>query len=200
MPRPMLYATPRKQDVQASIDACLANGDRLMDDAIQLEFREEGGTRLAICMLAQEEYAKAFLLYLVREELVPWDADLWRVMRNHTCKHLIAVILEYIDPKWETVEELQAIIRAEYDLNGAFPPRVRTALNILYFDKIRRGYSVLEELDHEQDIVEIASGERDREKQDSFYVDVDKSCRIKSTPVKRITSEIGLHPVSLTPA
>lgn len=69
MPRPTLYAMPRKQDVQASIDACLANGDRLMDDAIHLEFSEEEGTRHAICMLAQEEYARAFLLYLVRDEL-----------------------------------------------------------------------------------------------------------------------------------
>jgi hypothetical protein len=71
---------PRKEDVQKSIAACLDNADRLMDDALQLEFQERGGTRLAICMLAQEEYAKAFLLYLAREELLPWDADLLRVM------------------------------------------------------------------------------------------------------------------------
>jgi AbiV family abortive infection protein len=90
---------PRKEDVQKSIDACLDNADRLMDDALQLEFQERGGTRLAICMLAQEEYAKAFLLYLAREELLPWDADLLRVMRNHECKHLLAIVTEYIDPE-----------------------------------------------------------------------------------------------------
>ena len=56
----------RKEDVQASIDACIDNAGRLMDDALMLEFQEEGGTRLAICMLAQEEYAKAFLLYIGR--------------------------------------------------------------------------------------------------------------------------------------
>lgn len=67
---------PRKSDVEATIDACLANASRLMDDALMLEFQERGGGRLAICMLAQEEYAKAFLLYMVREELLPWDTDL----------------------------------------------------------------------------------------------------------------------------
>jgi hypothetical protein len=29
-----------------------------------------------ISVLAQEEYAKAFLLYCVREEIIPWDNDL----------------------------------------------------------------------------------------------------------------------------
>jgi AbiV family abortive infection protein len=139
MPTSKLFQSPRKEDVQTSIDGCLANAERLMDDALQLEFQERGGARLAICMLAQEEYAKAFLLYMVREELVPWDSDLLRVIRNHTCKHLVAIVMEYIDPEWETLDELRAIINAEYDLDGRFPPRVSSALNILYHERIRRG-------------------------------------------------------------
>src|SRR3984893_12411565 len=127
---------PRKEDVKKSIDACLDNADRLMDDALQLEFQERGGTRLAISMLAQEECAKAFLLYMAREELLPWDADLLRVMKNHECKHLLAIVMQYIDPEWDALEELQAIIRGEYDLGDSFPPRVSSALNILYFEKI----------------------------------------------------------------
>ena len=74
------FDPPRHKDIAVSIEACLANDDRLMDDALQLEFQEEGSSRLAISMLAQEEYAKAFMLYMVREELVPWDADLLRVI------------------------------------------------------------------------------------------------------------------------
>src|ERR1043165_9285626 len=49
--------------------------------------------------LAQEEYAKAFLLYCVREEIIPWDDDLHRVMRNHACKHLVTIVMEYVDPE-----------------------------------------------------------------------------------------------------
>ena len=184
-PKPIskLFTPPRTEDVQASIDACLANAERLMDDALQLDFQERGGARLAICLLAQEECAKAFLLYMVREELVPWASDLLRVIRNHTCKHLAAIIMEYIDPEWNTLDELRAIIDAELDREGAFPPRVADALNILYHEKISRDYFLLDDNDCESDVVEVASGKRERVKQDAVYIDVDKSCRVKNAPM-----------------
>lgn len=177
-----IYRAPRREDVEASIDACLENAERLMDDVLQLEFQDRGGARLAICMLAQEEYAKAFILYLVREEIVPWDSDLWRVVRSHACKHLVAIIMEYTDPEWGTVDELRAIINEEYDLGGSFPPRISSALNILYHEKIRRR-DFIDENDYEPDIVDIAHGERDNIKQNAVYVGLDKSCRVKSSPM-----------------
>jgi AbiV family abortive infection protein len=183
MPISKLFTPPRKEDVQESIDACLANAERLMDDALQLEFQERGGARLVICLLAQEECAKAFLLYMVREELVPWDSDLLRVIRNHTCKHLVAIVMEYIDPEWNTLDEFRGIIKAELDREGAFPPRVADALNILYHEKISRDYFFLDDNDCESDVVEVASGKRDRVKQDAVYIDVDKSCRVKNAPM-----------------
>lgn len=188
MPPTKVFCPPRKQDVETSIDACLVNGDRLMDDALRLEFQEEGGTRMAICVLAQEEYAKAFLLYLVREMVVPWDSDLLRAIRSHTCKHLLAIVMEYIAPQWDTVDELREIIRAEYDLDGRFPPHVSSALNILYFEKIRRG-DFFDDNDYEPSVLAVAFGERDKAKQNAVYVDLDKSCRVKSTPVKSISRE-----------
>lgn len=178
---------PRAQDIQASIEACLANADQLLEDADALEFRNPGGTRLALCMLAQEEYAKAFILYMVREGVLPWDTDLLRVIRIHACKHLVAIVMEYIDPQWETLEELQQIIRAEYNLDGRFPARVSSALNILYHEKIRRG-DFVEDEQYEQDVEAIARGERDKRKQAAIYVDLDKSCRVRSSPL-RITLE-----------
>jgi AbiV family abortive infection protein len=182
MPSGKLFKAPRKEDVQASIDACLANAERLMEDAVQLEFQERGGARLAICMLAQEEYAKAFLLYMVREELFPWDTELLRAIRNHACKHLVAIVMEYVDPQWETLEELDAIIKSEFDLEGHFPPRVSSALNILYYEKMRRG-DFFDDNDYEPDVVAVAAGERDMVKQDAIYVDLDKSCRVKNAPM-----------------
>jgi hypothetical protein len=62
---------PRADDIQASIDACIANGDRLLDDAVMLEFQEPASTRLMVSLLAQEEFAKAFLLFLVKQEMIP---------------------------------------------------------------------------------------------------------------------------------
>jgi AbiV family abortive infection protein len=178
--------------VQASIDACLTNADRLMEDALQLEFQERGGARLAICMLAQEEYAKAFLLYMVREDLVPWDFDLLRVIRNHACKHLIAIVMEYVDPQWETMEELEKIIKAEFDLQGRFPPRVSSALNILYHEKIRRG-DFIDDNDYEADVISVARGERDIIKQDAIYINLDKSCRVKNAPMDVTREDAALE-------
>ena len=178
-----LLRSPRKEVVDASIDACLANAERLMDDALQLEFQERGGMRLAICVLAQEEYAKAFLLYMVREELVPWDSDLLRVMKNHACKHLVAIVMEYVAPEWETVDELQAILRAEFELDDRFPTHVSSALNILYHEKIRRR-DFHDDNDYDPRVLAIAFGERDMIKQDAIYIDLDKSCRIKNAPME----------------
>jgi hypothetical protein len=33
-----------------------------------------------LSMLAQEEFAKVFLLFLVKQEIIPWDGDLLRAM------------------------------------------------------------------------------------------------------------------------
>jgi len=172
---------PRADDIQASIDACIANGDRLLDDALQLEFQEPASTRLMVSMLAQEEFAKAFLLFLVKQEIIPWDGDLLRAMNNHSCKHLVAIVMEYVDPQWETIEELRSILDAEFALDGAFPKPVSSALNILYFEKIRRG-DFFDENDYDPEVVRIASGERDKVKQDAVYVSIDRSGRVKSTP------------------
>jgi hypothetical protein len=119
---------------------------------------------------------------MVREELVPWDSDLLRAIRNHACKHLVAIVMEYIDPEWDSLDKLREIINAEYDLEGRFPPRVSSALNILYHEKIRRG-GFYDDGDYEPDVVAVAFGERDKVKQDAVYVDLDKSCRVKNSPM-----------------
>src|SRR5260370_2830862 len=181
MPKAKLLRRRRKLDVEGRIDACLANASGLMDDAMILELQGRGGGRLAICVLAQEEYAKAFLLYMVREELLPWDTDLLRIMRSHACKHLLAIVMEYVSPDWETIEELQDKLKAEYDLGGRFPSRISSALNILYFEMIRRG-NFFDDNEYEPDVLSVAIGERDRAKQDAIYIDVDKSCRVKNSP------------------
>lgn len=176
-----LFATPRREDVDVSINACLDNAQRLIDGAERREFEECGATGLALSMLAQEECAKAFILYMVREGMVPWDASLLRVIRSHSCKHLVALVIEYLEPEWETIEELRAIISAEHDLEGRFPPQISSALNLLYFEKIR-GENFLYEREYESDVKEIANGERDRIKQDALYIDLDRSCRVKKSP------------------
>jgi hypothetical protein len=47
---------------------------------------------------------------------------------------------------------------------------------------MRRG-NFYDENDYEPDVVAIAFGKRDRVKQDAIYVDLDKSCRVKNSPM-----------------
>lgn len=50
---------PKHEDVAASAQLCLDNGDRLLEQKYDLEFREPSSTRFYMAMIAQEEFAKA---------------------------------------------------------------------------------------------------------------------------------------------
>lgn len=118
---------------------------------------------------------------MIREEMIPWDADVLRIIRNHSCKHLIALVIDYVEPEWEDIEEIKAIIDAEYELGGRFPKKISSALNILYFEKIENG-NFLDDSDYDRDVEDIAKGKIDCIKQNAIYVDIDKSCRAKNLP------------------
>jgi hypothetical protein len=117
----------------------------------------------------------------VKQEITPWNPELLRAMNNHSCKHLVAIVMEYLDPQWETLDELRSILEAEFALNGAFPKPVSSALNILYHEKMQRG-DFFDDNDYDPDVVRIATGQRDKVKQDAAYVRIDRSGRVKSTP------------------
>ena len=78
-----------------AIVAILDNGDRLVEDACYLSEYERFPTAYALCILAQEEYAKAFLLYLISEDAIPWTQELRRMLHNHTCKQLLSLIIDF---------------------------------------------------------------------------------------------------------
>ena len=165
---------PGKAVLTASIVACIDNGERFLNDAMQVEFQELPCTKLMLSMIAQEEFAKAFVLLLVREDVVPWSPQLRRAMSDHACKQPVGVIIEYVDPEWETIEELERIIRVDVELGDRLPPKVASAINVMRHEKIRRRESNswvwAEEPEYEGSILRIAEGKRDRIKQDVLYV------------------------------
>lgn len=177
---------PEKRVLTESIEACIANGERLLDDATQVEFQDPPGTKLMLSMIAQEEFAKAFLLFFVREDVLPWSHGLLRAMNDHACKQLVGVILDYLDPEWETIEELKERLKADFDLGDRLPPAAATAVNILRHEKIRRweslGWFWLEDPEYEPSVLGIAKGKRDRLKQDALYVRFGRDGRVASTP------------------
>lgn len=177
---------PRNAALTTSIMACIANGERILDDATQLEFQKPPCTKLALSMIAQEEFAKAFILLLVREDVVPWSPQLLRAMRDHACKQLVGVIIEYIEPEWETIDQLDRIIREDIELGDRLPPRVASAINILRYEKISRWESNdwfwVDEPEYERPILSIAEGKRDRIKQDALYVRLGRDGSVASMP------------------
>src|SRR3989344_5074219 len=177
---------PYKSDLTTSILAWITNGERILDDAMQVEFQRPPCTKLMLSMIAQEEFAKAFLLYLVREDVVPWSPQLLRAMNDHACKQLVGVIIEYVDPEWETLEELQKIVAEDVELGDRLPSKVGSAIDILRHEKIRRWESNNwvwdEEPNYEPSVLRIAEGKRDRIKQDALYVRLGRDGSVASMP------------------
>jgi AbiV len=88
--------------------SCLANGERLLSDARFLSdpdwicFEDADvvwkPTSFALAVLAEEEFAKGFLLFLVGQGVLPWSSAMRRAARDHSCKHLLSALMGYADP------------------------------------------------------------------------------------------------------
>ena len=176
-----------KRRLATAIRACVENGERLLDDAHMLEFQTPPASKLALSLIAQEEFAKAFLLFLVREEVVPWNLNILRALSDHACKQLVGMIIEYVQPHWETMEELEAFIGREVQLGDRFPPEIASALNILRFEKIgrweSRNWAWGEPPQYDPTAAHVAEGRRDRIKQDALYVRLSGELHLVSTPL-----------------
>ena len=95
-----------------SVTACIENGGKLLEDAQLLFERDRFSTAFALSILAQEEFAKAFLLQLVVDGALPWIPEVQRSMVRHQCKHLLALVMEWLPPfDWER-------FKAQYKLNA----------------------------------------------------------------------------------
>src|SRR5579859_4076846 len=86
-----------KSRLSAAMAACVDNGQRLLEDAEWLG-NDRFATAYALCILAQEEFAKAFLLHLVQEDILPWNSDIRDSMRDHPCKQLLGLLMEWLSP------------------------------------------------------------------------------------------------------
>lgn len=88
----------KDETLSTSISVTIANGNKLLDDAKLLLDFDRYPTALALSVLAQEEFAKAFLLRLVLDEALPWLPEVQRSMARHQCKHLLAIVMEWLPP------------------------------------------------------------------------------------------------------
>jgi AbiV family abortive infection protein len=178
-----------KADLTNAIDACIVNGQRLLDDAMWLDFPEPPATKLVISMIAQEEFAKAFLLFLVREGIINWSKQLLRAMNDHTCKQLVGAVMDYVIPPWdESFEDMVTSIEEEFDRGDNLPCHIADAISILRYEKIGRwessAWSWVDPPEYESSIKKVAEGARDRIKQDALYVRIGADGKVISQPVE----------------
>jgi AbiV family abortive infection protein len=182
-------ANPQSSNGEAllrTIQACVRNGERLLDDGHCLEFQKSPASRYFLVMIAQEEFAKAFILYIVLERVTDLTAPVLRAINDHACKQLVGVILDYIIFHWEEVAEMEAAVRTDSDLGACVPHVVGSAMDLLRHEKIRRWedkrWDWAEDPGYDRSAQRIADGKKDRHKQDALYVRVGRDGRVNSTP------------------
>ena len=95
--------TEKKKDgpYQLAIRACVRNGCALLEDSDHMRDWDRFGTAFALAILAEEEFSKAFLLYLVQDGAIPWTAEVRRAIRNHECKHLLTLLMDHLAERGE---------------------------------------------------------------------------------------------------
>jgi hypothetical protein len=182
-------ATPKQPSpivLLKSIRTCAENGKRLLEETYDLEFREPPSSRYFLIMTAQEEFAKAFVLFLIKEDIVPFSSLVLRAINGHACKQLVGMIMDYIIMHWENIEELHTAIRNDHELGDRLPHGVGSAMDLLRYEKIGRWESSTwvwaDEPGYESSALWIAKGKKDRRRQDALYVRIGRDGQVCSTP------------------
>jgi AbiV family abortive infection protein len=172
--------------LQQSIQACIKSGLRFLEDAEWLTHRESTGVALA--MLAQEEFAKAFVLALVRDGILPWTEEVQRSLRVHECKHLVTIIMEWLLAVNElrSSQSLDELLRRDESLH--LPPDVAIAMNIYRHEMIERigGRNPEHYAEWGGTARKVAKGKRDRKKQAALYVDIRDDGGVASEPTMSV--------------
>lgn len=173
---------PKPAVLEETIAACIANGERLTNESDDLEFREPPALQLYVLLIAQEEFAKAFILLLVRDGIIAFSRPLLRAMNDHACKQLVGLVMDYVIMRWETVAEAEAMIRNDVELGDRLPPAVESAVLLLRFEKVGRwesnAWDWQEPQAYDTEAKQIADGKADRRKQDALYVRIGGDGRV----------------------
>ena len=87
------FVLPKAADLLASARACLNNASSTLDDANLLMSRQRYHRAYALAILAQEEFAKCFMLCTCA--LQPrWDVQIWQALSQHERKQALVEVMD----------------------------------------------------------------------------------------------------------
>lgn len=159
-----------------SAKACLANAQRLLDDAELMELEKPPTTALSLSILSQEESAKAFLLYLIASGAIPWNQYVRRSLNDHRSKQLMTIILDRFNPcdeEWDRYFKSMKLPSQD-----DFIHKIGDVLNIYYYEKIERWggrtWNWDNDLHYDPKAKRIHDGSIDRIKQSAIYIKIGK--------------------------
>ncbi len=172
----------KKESFTKAIEACKENGIRLCYDAENCWSSPAG---VALAILAQEEFAKAFMLNLVNENIIPWSQGVQWSIRNHECKHLFVLIMDYLASIDEPYDKRLKRLKSGEQVQ--IPLHIRDAINIYRHEKVRRweeGSPCWAEDPNWHKIPKNIGMKKkvDRKKQDSLYVQISKDGEVVKIP------------------
>jgi AbiV family abortive infection protein len=163
-------------ELSQSVKICENNGNRLLEDAEYLYGFESYASAYGLAKLAQEEFAKGFILRLVESGALKWTKEVRRSLNHHVSKQLMAVILEFLNP--DTSDFLKMV---ENDTLLKRPRKVSDAINIYVHEVLRRWESAnwiwADDPEYDKEAKSIFEGKEDKEKQNSLYVQISSDGR-----------------------
>ncbi|MBN1636623.1 MAG: AbiV family abortive infection protein [Deltaproteobacteria bacterium] len=172
----------KKSHFHHAANACLENGKRLLNDAEMLEYEDPPATAFALVIIAQEEFAKSFLLTLVHKDIIQWNKFILRAAHDHKCKQLLVMVMDFLNPSWD---DFMTRDDAWYSdrVNGLLPSLVADALNIFRHEKIGRweikNWFWEDPPVYEPKVKKVANGFIDKWKQDQLYIGIGKDGTIE---------------------
>jgi len=158
---------PAADDLIASAQACFANASALLEDARLLVAKQRFATGYAVAILAQEEFAKSFILCTCASQ-PRWDIEVWKALHRHGPKQALVEVMDYY-VNWFVNHNSFAL---RLNANALIPAPVthmpEPAQLASWLSKVRGSV--------------IDKGSVDRSKQDALYVAIGKNGKVSSAP------------------
>ncbi|TSC55126.1 MAG: hypothetical protein LiPW30_592 [Parcubacteria group bacterium LiPW_30] len=156
-----------------SIKVCEKNGNRLLEDSEYLFDLDRYASAYGLAKLAQEEFAKGFILKLVKNGALKWTNEVRSSLNHHVSKQLMVIILEFLNP---STDEFLEMIKSKTLLSR--PRVVSDAINIYVHEVLRRwessNWDWVETPEYDEEAKSVLNGKEDKIKQNSFYVRISK--------------------------